>query len=124
MTAPTYVATKTGDTFIPGPGLPTVTATPQLFSDQPTLNQVIAAAGVSGVELRFFTTGSGGTVAAPAPFYPPWLIWDRTGSQPLRPATGPKVPVVMLCPAPRPAGGGTTQGGGNLVDGLDIWIPI
>lgn len=60
MTAPAYVATKPGsaDRFVPGPGLPTITPTPQLVSDQTSLNNILAAAGRAGIEIRFYATGT------------------------------------------------------------------
>lgn len=60
MTAPTYVGVRPGasDQFVPGPGLPVLTSTPQLVSSQATLDAILAAAGRSGIELRFYASGT------------------------------------------------------------------
>lgn len=49
------------------------------------------------------------------------VVWDGTGSQPVRPATASTQPVFYICPS-QPATGGTTAGGGNAVAALDVWL--
>jgi hypothetical protein len=102
MTAPTYVyiADEEIDNFFAGPGLPVLTQKAQLVSVQSTLDQLLAAAGRAGVELRTAATGGSSTPGQP----PTYLLDVVQGTNVTIDKTDPRRPVISS-----PGGGTVTS---------------